>query len=98
MVTFGPFKARRTACTREEEAPYRRWSLSDVEVRKQESALARRAWPSLVIGVIMVAIGMPLSQNYGGILIGLFDLIALVLVLLGIIGLGVKLFARGRAR
>lgn len=61
---------------------------------KRESALARRAWPLLTIGIVMVVIGMVISQSLGGIIVGVFNLAAVVLVLLGLVGLGIKLFQR----
>ncbi len=68
--------------------------MSDVKKMKQDSAIARRAWPMLLIGLVMVVIGMSISQSSGGIIVGLFNLTAVVLVLLGFIGLGMKLFKR----
>ncbi|MBT8199502.1 MAG: hypothetical protein KJO36_03190, partial [Acidimicrobiia bacterium] len=58
-----------------------------IKDRKQESVLARRAWPFLLVGALMIVVGMIVSQSAGGILVGLFNLAALVLFFSGIIGL-----------
>ena len=61
--------------------------MVDIKETKQESVLARKAWPFLLIGALMILIGMSVSQSAGGILVGVFSLAALVLFFLGIIGL-----------
>lgn len=61
--------------------------MVDIKETKQESVLARRAWPFLLIGALMIVVGMSISQSAGGILVGVFNLAALVLFFLGIIGL-----------
>lgn len=48
----------------------------------------------LLIGIVMVVIGMAISQSVGGALIGLFNLAALVLVVLGVVGLVMKAIRR----
>lgn len=68
--------------------------MVDIKEAKRESALARRAWPMLLVGALIVAIGVAISENVGGILIGLFNLTGLVLLLLGLIGLVVGFVGR----
>lgn len=61
---------------------------------KKETAIPGWVWPSLVAGLVLVAIGLFLSQDYGGLIVGLLDAVGLVLVLAGIIGLVLGLFGR----
>ncbi len=68
--------------------------MIETKEAKRESALARMAWPFLLVGALMVAIGVAVSANVGGILIGLFNLTGLVLLLLGVIGLVVGFVGR----
>ncbi len=68
--------------------------MIDTKEAKRESALARRAWPMLLVGAVIVAIGVAVSENVGGVLIGLFNLTGLVLLLLGLVGLVVGFVGR----
>lgn len=68
--------------------------MTDVKQMPRESAITRRAVPMLLIGIVMVVIGMAISQSFGGVLIGLFNLTALVLVVLGVVGLIMKAIRR----
>lgn len=68
--------------------------MTDIKELPRQSVLAQRAIPMLAIGIVMVLIGVAISQSFGGVLVGLFNLTALVLVVLGVVGLVMKALRR----